>query len=125
MVFLKFTRLATLNNMAKCFICTAFFLLTIIPYCLSQWQFVGSPEAGRPLNFAGHKDSLFVCAEAGLFFSQDQGNTWIELNTPDTIAFFKQVSFQNGDLYIVTLQRHDDVGNILVFRSSDFGTTWV
>lgn len=95
------------------------------PPCASQWQFLGSPETGRPLNFAGHNDSLFLCSEAGLFFSKDQGNRWTEINTPDTIAFFHQVEFQNGNLYIVTSQGHDYIGNILVFRSSDFGTTWI
>lgn len=91
----------------------------------AQWQFVGSPESCEPVNLDSEGDTMLVLTTSGLFFSLDTGSTWIPIRLPDTVFVFEGIQIERGSLYLST-KRYVETRPILdVFRSDDWGATWV
>src|SRR6188768_3187320 len=105
-------------------ICLSFFFHSIP--LLGQWQFVGSPETGLPLHYSYSSDKIYMIANAGLFVSTDEGNSWNHIPLPDSISTVNQVYESNGSLYL--FNRDFDYGPNdfygAAYRSDDNGLTW-
>lgn len=91
----------------------------------AQWQFVGSPESCEPINLDSEGDTMLVLTTSGLFFSLDTGSTWLPIRLPDTVFVFNGIQIERGSLYLST-ERIAEARSVLdVFRSDDWGATWV
>ncbi|MEP6645581.1 MAG: T9SS type A sorting domain-containing protein [Saprospiraceae bacterium] len=101
---------------------------TIFLFCSSffsnaQWQFLGCPEFGTPLDFDSDGDTLYVCASAGIFYSVDEAMTWHEIRLPDSTLSPNMIDVENGSLYLSTRGITNKINKL--FRSYDLGATWV
>jgi uncharacterized repeat protein (TIGR01451 family) len=100
--------------------------LSLLFHCTSlfgQWQFVGSPETGLPLHYSYSSDKIYMIANAGLFVSADEGNSWNQIPLPDSISTVNHVHESNGSLYLFNINfglREYAAG----YRSDDNGLTW-
>ena len=86
---------------------------------------MGSPETGRSLHYAKENGRLYVCAKAGLFYSDDDGLSWNTIATPPSISTANEVYVVNSVIYLFT---RDDyfLGEYPynLVRSKDNGQSW-
>ena len=100
--------------------------LSLLLHCtslLGQWQFVGSPEVGRPLHYSYTSDKIYMIANAGLFVSVDEGNSWNQIPLPDSISTVNHVHESNGSLYLFNIN-FGLTDYAAAYRSDDNGMTW-
>ncbi len=91
----------------------------------AQWQFLGSPETGFPRHYDYHSDKIYMMANAGLFVSSDEGNSWNAIPLPDSICNVNEVHESNGSLYLFnTTIDYDPFYYGAAYRSDDNGLTW-
>ncbi|HSF88415.1 MAG TPA: hypothetical protein VLA46_03300, partial [Saprospiraceae bacterium] len=91
----------------------------------AQWEFIGSPETGHPLHYAYSTERMYMVSKAGLFYSENEGNSWNNIPLPDSIIFFNKIYEQNGSLYLVNSNEnwYPDIYST-AYRSDDNGQTW-
>src|SRR5688572_20156215 len=90
---------------------------------LGQWQFVESPETGHPLHYSYSSDKIYMIANAGLFVSADEGNSWNQIPLPDSISAVNHVYESNGSLYLFN-SNFGLTDYAAAYRSDDNGLTW-
>ena len=105
------------------------FLFSILICCFSslqaQWQFEGSPETGYVNNYSTDGTRTYLLALAGLFVSQDDGNTWSNIPLPDSILFVNEVHAEGGKIYLFTGWDWLLSFPMAIYRSDDMGQTWI
>ena len=69
----------------------------------AQWEYIGSPETGHPLHYSYSSDKIYMIANAGLFVSTDEGNSWNQIPLPDSISTVNHVHESNGSLYLFNI----------------------
>ena len=99
-------------------------LLISVSSSFAQWQYLGSPETGRPINFDADGDSIYVLTPSGIFYSGDHAQSWHQIPTPREVVFPIEVLAENGVLYLSASDQYYYNRSILL-RSDDFGETWV
>lgn len=99
----------------------------LLPLALfSQWQNTHGPLAGGALSFAGSPDYLFAANIAGVFRSDNGGETWENAShglSPDNSYYDVQASGAN----VLVSGRHTSqygADNLVAYLSSDHGDTW-
>src|SRR5687767_14694963 len=91
----------------------------------AQWEFVGSPESCEPVFFDSEGDTLLVLTTGGLFYSSDIGLSWLPIELPDSVYVFEEIQIERGALFLTTKREMEARGVYDVFRSDDWGATWV
>ncbi|MGB4847430.1 MAG: T9SS type A sorting domain-containing protein [Saprospiraceae bacterium] len=97
---------------------------TFIPFGFSQWQFLGCPDIGVPVDFDATGDTIFVSTIAGGFFSDDQGMSWTPVNMPDSAIFPLEIRVENKHLYLMASTEDMNYSKTSIYRSDDMGATW-
>ncbi|MBP7240134.1 MAG: T9SS type A sorting domain-containing protein [Saprospiraceae bacterium] len=101
----------------------------ILAMCYSsmqaQWQFEGSPESGYVTNYSTDGTRTYLLAVAGLFVSQDDGNTWSNIPLPDSIFLMNEVHAEGGSIYLYTRWDWLQFFPMAFYRSDDMGQTWM
>ena len=100
-------------------------LCSILLCCFSslhaQWQFEGSPESGYVTNYSTDGTRTYLLAVAGLFVSQDDGNTWSNIPLPDSIFLMNEVYAEGGKIYLFTRWDWLQFFPMAMYRSDDMG----
>jgi|GEM_PF-5459536 len=91
----------------------------------AQWQFIGSPESCEPVFFDSEGDTSLVLTTGGLFYSIDIGSSWLPIQLPDSLYVFEEIQIEHGALYLTTQRYMEDRRVYDVYRSDDWGVTWV
>lgn len=91
----------------------------------AQWEFVGSPESCEPVFFDSEGDTLLVLTTGGLFYSTDKASSWLPIEIPDSVYVFEEIQIERGALFLTTKREIEARGVYDVFRSDDWGATWV
>ena len=91
----------------------------------AQWQFEGSPESGYVTNYSTDGTRTYLLAVAGLFVSQDDGNTWSNIPLPDSIFLMNEVYAEGGKIYLFTRWDWLQFFPMAFYRSDDMGQTWI
>ena len=89
----------------------------------AQWEYIGSPETGHPLHYSYSSDKIYMIANAGLFVSTDEGNSWNQIPLPDSISTVNHVHESNGSLYLFNIN-FGLSEYAAAYRSDDNGLTW-
>ena len=104
-------------------------ICVILTICLSslqaQWQFEGSPESGYVTNYSTDGTRTYLLAVAGLFVSQDDGNTWSNIPLPDSLFLMNEVRAEGGSIYLYTRWDWLQFFPMAMYRSDDMGQTWI
>ncbi len=102
-----------------------FFFCILFADIQAQWQYVGSPEIGRVLDYDKDMERIYVCATSGLFYSEDNGLSWISIPLPTSISTANEIYAEGDALYLFTRKEYS-LGDFSVdlFRSNDKGLTW-
>jgi hypothetical protein len=120
----KSIQVTACKNIAQYLVFTALVVVANIPACLSQWQFLRSPETGKPLNFDAEGNRFFACTRSDLFYSTDSIDSWNVIPTPDDAIFLNSVEIENGHLYLQASDESSYANLTLLFRSDNFGNSW-
>ncbi len=104
-----------------CFQCAI--LLLSFSSLQAQWEYIGSPETGLPLHYSYSSDKIYMIANAGLFVSADEGNSWNQIPLPDSISTVNHVHESNGSLYLFYIN-FGFTDYAAAYRSDDNGLTW-
>ncbi|HZV71299.1 MAG TPA: T9SS type A sorting domain-containing protein [Saprospiraceae bacterium] len=102
----------------------ALLFCNFIPFGFSQWQFLGCPDIGAPVDMDAEGDTILVCARSGVFFSDDQAMSWTQINMPDSAIFPYEINVENGHLYLIASTEDFFYSKSLIFRSDDMGENW-
>lgn len=103
-------------------------LLLCFNQARSQWQFIGSPESCKSIDFDNEGDTLLVLTTSGLFYSTDIGISWQAITIPQECIALEDAQIERGSLYVTT-SYHVFVDTLQrtkydVYRSDDWGTNW-
>ena len=100
----------------------AFVVLSTPYYACAQWESFDGPDVSQINDIESHGPYLFAGTEEGVFRSEDDGNSWIAVNTGLPLdTFFMDLAIVENDLFVVTEVRN----KARVLRSSDEGETWI
>ena len=106
-----------------------FVVMLMVCFCFfqskAQWAFVGSPESCDPISFDSEGDTLVVITTGGLFYSQNTGTTWHAIKTPEVVCTYKEIQIEQGHLYLTTYRNINANRKYELYRSDDWGATWV
>src|SRR5688572_15936324 len=87
----------------------------------AQWEFVGSPETLDFIDFAYDGEVTYVAAKGGIYYTNDQGDTWHPIPNNSLFIQVKSIEVIEGKLYVSSrsFSRHDQL-----YVSDDGGVTW-
>src|SRR5688572_12166431 len=98
--------------------------LTCLNFTHAQWKFVGSPIIGQPVSLTADEDRIYVVATAGIFYSDDNGEEWSELNFPDSVGLPQKIYADGSHLFVLVNVSLEINTVTYVYRSLDGGNNW-
>ena len=99
-------------------------VIVICPFRMeAQWQKLSGPTTSVPYCFTSRPGKIYLGTTAGIYYSNDNGNSWIEFPHNDNYAGFpKALEATTDALYMTTYSA--SLGRDIMLRTYDEGQTW-